>query len=204
MEFLLLFLPLTLVVAWRLRGQPLLRWIAFTSVIFYAFAGHWWFIVPMLIATTSSASPASSAFSPTWCRSSHAASSAHSPARAHRADRNQPALVGGDILELPLHRRVPAGSGAADPSRAPVAGLRAAGWSWSSTPYHPAASGTLIRADRRSTSVLAESAAAAAGAALAAPVGARSLDASDPESIPCGAPSSSTAATTSGWSACAR
>ena len=51
LEFLLLFLPLTLAVALRLRGQPLLRWIALTSVIFYAFAGHWWFIVPMLVTT---------------------------------------------------------------------------------------------------------------------------------------------------------
>jgi alginate O-acetyltransferase complex protein AlgI len=51
LEFLVLFLPLTLVVALRLRGQPLLRWIALTSVIFYAFAGHWWFIVPMLLTT---------------------------------------------------------------------------------------------------------------------------------------------------------
>jgi alginate O-acetyltransferase complex protein AlgI len=51
LEFLLLFLPLTLVVAWRLHGQPLLRWIALTSVVFYVFAGHWWFIVPMLVTT---------------------------------------------------------------------------------------------------------------------------------------------------------
>ena len=51
LEFLVLFLPLTLVVALRLRGQPLLRWIALTSVMFYAFAGHWWFIVPMLLTT---------------------------------------------------------------------------------------------------------------------------------------------------------
>ena len=51
LEFLILFLPLTLAVALRLRGQPLLRWIALTSVIFYAFAGHWWFIVPMLVTT---------------------------------------------------------------------------------------------------------------------------------------------------------
>ena len=51
LEFLLLFLPLTLVVALRLRGQPLLSWIAGTSVVFYAFAGHWWFIVPMLATT---------------------------------------------------------------------------------------------------------------------------------------------------------
>jgi alginate O-acetyltransferase complex protein AlgI len=51
LEFLVLFLPLALVVALALRGQPLLRWIALTSVIFYAFAGHWWFIVPMLLTT---------------------------------------------------------------------------------------------------------------------------------------------------------
>jgi alginate O-acetyltransferase complex protein AlgI len=51
LEFLILFLPLTLAVALRLRGQPLLRWIALTSVVFYAFAGHWWFIVPMLVTT---------------------------------------------------------------------------------------------------------------------------------------------------------
>src|SRR6185295_11757157 len=51
LEFLLLFLPLTLVISWRLHGQPLLRWIAFTSVVFYVFAGHWWFVVPMLVTT---------------------------------------------------------------------------------------------------------------------------------------------------------
>jgi alginate O-acetyltransferase complex protein AlgI len=51
LEFLVLFLPLTLAVALRLHGQPLLRWIAVTSVVFYAFAGHWWFIVPMLVTT---------------------------------------------------------------------------------------------------------------------------------------------------------
>ena len=51
LEFLVLFLPLTLAVALRLHGQPLLRWIALTSVVFYAFAGHWWFIVPMLVTT---------------------------------------------------------------------------------------------------------------------------------------------------------
>ena len=51
LEFLVLFLPLTLGVALALRGQPLLRWIALTSVVFYAFAGHWWFIVPMLVTT---------------------------------------------------------------------------------------------------------------------------------------------------------
>ena len=51
LEFLVLFLPVTLAVALALRGQPLLRWVAFSSVVFYAFAGHWWFIVPMLLTT---------------------------------------------------------------------------------------------------------------------------------------------------------
>jgi hypothetical protein len=48
LELLHLFLPLPLAVALRLHGQPLLRWIALTSVIFYSFANHWWFMVPML------------------------------------------------------------------------------------------------------------------------------------------------------------
>ena len=51
LEFLVLFLPIVLVVAARLRGQPLLRWITLSSIVFYAFAGHWWFIVPMLVTT---------------------------------------------------------------------------------------------------------------------------------------------------------
>ena len=51
LEFLVLFLPAVLAVALRLRGQALLRWIASTSVVFYAFAGHWWFIIPMLVTT---------------------------------------------------------------------------------------------------------------------------------------------------------
>lgn len=46
-EFLLLFLPLTVAVAMRLRGNPLLAWICLTSCVFYAFAGHVWFLVPM-------------------------------------------------------------------------------------------------------------------------------------------------------------
>jgi alginate O-acetyltransferase complex protein AlgI len=51
LEFLVLFLPLVLAVALRLRGQALLRWIALASVVFYAFAGHWWFTLPMLATT---------------------------------------------------------------------------------------------------------------------------------------------------------
>jgi alginate O-acetyltransferase complex protein AlgI len=47
LEFLVLFMPVTLLIALRLRGQPLLRWISLASLIFYAFAGHWWFILPM-------------------------------------------------------------------------------------------------------------------------------------------------------------
>ena len=50
-------------------------------------------------------------------------------------------------------------------------------------PYHPAA-WALIRADPRAAAALADSAAAVA--ALAARIGARFRDASDPESIPCG------------------
>ena len=52
LEFLVLFLPVTLAVALRLRGQPLLRWITLSSIVFYAFAGHWWFVLPMLVTTT--------------------------------------------------------------------------------------------------------------------------------------------------------
>jgi len=52
LEFLVLFLPPVLAVALRLRGQTLLRWIVAASVVFYAFAGHWWFVIPMLVTTT--------------------------------------------------------------------------------------------------------------------------------------------------------
>ena len=51
LEFLLLFLPVALAVALRLRGQALLRFVALASVVFYAFAGHWWFVAPMLATT---------------------------------------------------------------------------------------------------------------------------------------------------------
>ena len=49
--FLILFLPLTLAVSARLKGQSLLRWIGLASIVFYSFAGHAWFIIPMLITT---------------------------------------------------------------------------------------------------------------------------------------------------------
>ena len=51
LDFMVLFLPATLAVAARLRGQRLLRWLALVSIVFYAFAGHWWFIIPMLLTT---------------------------------------------------------------------------------------------------------------------------------------------------------
>ena len=53
LDFLVLFLPATLAVAVRLRGQTLLRWLAAMSIVFYAFAGHWWFIIPMLVTTVA-------------------------------------------------------------------------------------------------------------------------------------------------------
>jgi len=49
--FLILFLPLVLAISVRLKGQSLLRWIGLVSIVFYAFAGHAWFIIPMLITT---------------------------------------------------------------------------------------------------------------------------------------------------------
>lgn len=51
-EFLLLFLPAVLGVALLLRGNGLLFWIALASCVFYAFAGHAWFLIPMAISTT--------------------------------------------------------------------------------------------------------------------------------------------------------
>ena len=50
-SFLLLFLPFVLAVSLRLRRQWLLRWLALSSFVFYAFAGHVWFIIPMLVTT---------------------------------------------------------------------------------------------------------------------------------------------------------
>jgi alginate O-acetyltransferase complex protein AlgI len=49
LEFLLLFMPVTLAVAMRLRRTALLSWITLASFVFYAFAGHVWFLVPMAI-----------------------------------------------------------------------------------------------------------------------------------------------------------
>lgn len=49
--FLLIFLPIALAVSRSLRGNKLLRWITFASFVFYAFAGHIWFLAPMLFTT---------------------------------------------------------------------------------------------------------------------------------------------------------
>ena len=49
--FILLFLPLVLGVAGFLRGRLLLAWVAAVSFVFYSFAGHVWFLVPMLFTT---------------------------------------------------------------------------------------------------------------------------------------------------------
>jgi alginate O-acetyltransferase complex protein AlgI len=49
--FLLVFLPAVLVISLRVKGQSLLRWLALTSFFFYSFAGHAWFLIPMLVTT---------------------------------------------------------------------------------------------------------------------------------------------------------
>jgi len=49
--FLILFLPLTLAVSLRLRGNALLRFLSLASFVFYSFAGHAWFVIPMLVTT---------------------------------------------------------------------------------------------------------------------------------------------------------
>ena len=51
LEFLVLFLPVVLAVSLRLRGNALLGWISFSSLVFYAFAGHAWFLIPMAVTT---------------------------------------------------------------------------------------------------------------------------------------------------------
>jgi alginate O-acetyltransferase complex protein AlgI len=51
LEFLLLFMPAALGIALRLRGRALVGFIAFASLVFYAFAGHAWFLIPMAITT---------------------------------------------------------------------------------------------------------------------------------------------------------
>jgi alginate O-acetyltransferase complex protein AlgI len=48
-EFIVLFLPISLFVASRMRGQALLIWTTLVSFAFYAFAGELWFLIPMLI-----------------------------------------------------------------------------------------------------------------------------------------------------------
>ncbi len=51
LEFLLLFMPVVLGVALRLRENRLLAWISLCSFVFYAYAGHAWFLVPMAVTT---------------------------------------------------------------------------------------------------------------------------------------------------------
>lgn len=52
LEFLLIFLPIVLLVGLRLKNKPLVFWIAFVSSIFYIFAGHVWFLLPMFVTST--------------------------------------------------------------------------------------------------------------------------------------------------------
>src|SRR6185436_2371786 len=51
LEFLVLFLPIVLAVSLRLRGNALLGWISLSSLVFYGFAGHAWFLIPMAVTT---------------------------------------------------------------------------------------------------------------------------------------------------------
>jgi len=52
LEFLFIFLPIVLLVGLRLKGQPLVFWVAFVSSVFYVFAGHVWFLLPMFMTST--------------------------------------------------------------------------------------------------------------------------------------------------------
>jgi alginate O-acetyltransferase complex protein AlgI len=52
LDFILLFMPIVLLTARVLHGNALLFWISFSSAVFYAFAGHVWFLIPMAITTT--------------------------------------------------------------------------------------------------------------------------------------------------------
>lgn len=49
--FLLIFLPLVLGSARLVKGRTLLGLIVFASLIFYGFAGHIWFLIPMIVTT---------------------------------------------------------------------------------------------------------------------------------------------------------
>ncbi len=50
-SFIFLFLPLVLGISLKLKGTPLLFWIAMSSFAFYSLTGHAWFLIPMLITT---------------------------------------------------------------------------------------------------------------------------------------------------------
>ncbi|WP_016834367.1 MBOAT family O-acyltransferase [Herbaspirillum lusitanum] len=51
LDFIFVFLPLSLLVAAALRRNALLFWLTVCSAVFYAFAGHIWFLIPMAITT---------------------------------------------------------------------------------------------------------------------------------------------------------
>jgi alginate O-acetyltransferase complex protein AlgI len=51
LRFLIIFMPVVLLGAFALRGQALLLWICVASAVFYAFAGHAWFLAPMAVTT---------------------------------------------------------------------------------------------------------------------------------------------------------
>lgn len=51
LQFIFLFLPLVLGLSLRLKGNSLIAWLSLSSFVFYAFAGHVWFLIPMLVTT---------------------------------------------------------------------------------------------------------------------------------------------------------
>lgn len=51
-KFLFFFLPVVLFISYRLRGQKLLGWLVFASLVFYSYAGHAWFVLPMLFTSS--------------------------------------------------------------------------------------------------------------------------------------------------------
>ena len=50
-SFIFIFFPVVFIISKQLKGQKLLFWISLSSFIFYAKAGHAWFVIPMAITT---------------------------------------------------------------------------------------------------------------------------------------------------------
>src|SRR6187455_3231729 len=51
LEFLCLFLPVVLFLSLRVTGQRIIWLICVSSFLFYCFAGHPWFLIPMFVTS---------------------------------------------------------------------------------------------------------------------------------------------------------